>query len=360
MRAGAVAVAVLAMLASAQAASAQDAPAPDPPPTAPADPAPTPPAPTPPEPQPQPEPEPPPPPAPDPEPTPEEPTGPGAPPAEPPADPPAEGSPDEGDGEGVVELEEAAPAAPPAPTAPAEPPPPPEPPAEPPPTPATIALEPAATAPAVAEVDVPLLEPEAPQEEADAAADALPPVSFAVHPARNAVARLVQAADWGAESAPAPGPSPAPTAHAATMTRIEHRCVRPDADVPLSTGCKQARAVAAALGVPLAALPSVAVRAVIERGTARLVARRVVARGPPAQAVETSAAVDVGPVHDGGVGFARNSGYGGATASSSSSRLFALAFVRTPLRLPSGVAVPRPLTSVPEGQVAASPPTRPG
>ncbi len=364
MRAMAVAAAVLATLATAPAALAQDAPAPDPPPSAPADPAPpapVEPAPDP-EPAPPPEPEPPPPtePVPDPEPAPEEPSEPAKPPA-PPADPPAEDS--SGEGVGVVELEEAPPAPAPAPPAPA--------PAEEAPvapTPveaapaASIALAPIAAAPTVVDVDVPLLELETPQEDLAAAADAPPPVRFAGQPARHAVA-IVDPAGEAAESAPSPRPPLAQNAEAAPVTRIEHRCVRPDAHVPLSTGCKQARAVAAALGVPLAALPSVAVREVIERGTARLAAPRIVARGPPAQVAEKSSAADVRPLapfRDGGVGFARNNGYGGATASSSSSRLFALALVRTPLRLPSSVALPRPLTIVPEGQVAASPPTRPG
>lgn len=272
--------------------------------------------------------------------------------------PPAASAPS---GEGVVKLEEekaAAPTPAPAPAPVAAPAPVMTAPAEAAGASVTISvtLEPqlsaaASTAPAGA--PVPALDKDA--SGTDAAAEAFPSVSFARPDPRASVARLTAASQPALPTRREADPVP--------VAGIEQRCVLPRGRVPLSTGCKQARAAAAVLGLPLARLPSAEVQAAIERGTARLAARRLVTRAPPAEKAAKKPRVviaqPIAPFNQSRHGFT-NDGYSSSSGSASSSRFFALALA--PMRLPVPLCFPelRLPTHVPEGLVAAPPPARPG
>jgi hypothetical protein len=184
-------------------------------------------------------------------------------------------------------------------------------------------------------------------------------VSFRPRPAASSIALLPE--DEAAVKAPASGrPDVAPVKR---LVR-QQTCARPTARVPLSQRCKQARAAAAVLRVPLTSLPSPEVRAVLARVDARVTARKDEARPPPdSKAAKKHPVAEVRPTvpfGDSGQGFAKNGFNGSTGTSTSSSRLFALAAV--PLRVPRPFRFARlrlPST-VPHGVIAAPPTARPG
>ena len=359
----AVVVTVLTLLVPARAGLAQDTPPaettqtqPDAPPTPPPEPAPIEPAPPEPSPPSEPTPEPAPPPA---DAAGSEATEPAPVETTPPAPTPAQPDP------GSVELEDPSPAPspePPAPTPPAPSPalPAPVPPEAQPPA-ATITLEPPApqAEPDAGTITITVTELSEPAVEAAAPEttiiDDVSPVKFAARDPADAVARL--ALDVGA---PPDRPVPPRIDDAVQVAGVERRCVRLAARVPLSSGCEQARAVAAVLGVAIADLPGPGIRAAIERATSRLVVRRFSGRGPPAEkAAPRADKPPMSMLRDWGLGLS-HSGHKSSVGSSTTSRLFVL--IVPPLRPPAPFRFPERAVpiAVPRGAPAAPPRPRPG
>jgi hypothetical protein len=374
------ALTVMVLLVPAQAGLAQSAEPPTPPPANPEPPPPSPPAPDPPPPPPeQPPPAEPPPPADPPADPPPPPAEPAPPPQQPPADPPpadtepsepkppdappAPGDPKPAPGdEGSVELEPPAPTPPPAaaPSPPAASPPAPSSP------PGTVVLAPPAPVEAVIAVAAPTAAEADVAVAAAAEADAIASISFAGRDAVAVLSELTEPTEPAERAPTAPPVPPAPDADPEVLpaSGVEQRCLRPSALVPLSPDCKQARAAAAVLNLPLSAIPTQEeVQAAIVRGASQLVARELAARAPPEKDVEAKPrVVNARPVDffgNGGLGLSHG-GYRSAVGSSSSSRVLALP--APPLRAPTPFEFPeRQLpTSIPQGLVAATPPARPG
>ena len=126
--------------------------------------------------------------------------------------------------------------------------------------------------------------------------------------------------------------------------------------------CKQARAIAV-LRATLISSPSPEVRAAIDRVAARVTIRRVEARPPPeskaAEKHTVAKARPIAPFGHSGQGIV-NDGFNGATGSTSSSRLFALAAVPLRVPLPFRFARLRLPSTRPHGVIAAPPTARPG
>ena len=143
---------------------------------------------------------------------------------------------------------------------------------------------------------------------------------------------------------------------------VQRTCTRPTARVPLSQRCKQARAIAV-LRATLISSPSPEVRAAIDRVAARVTIQRVEARPPPeskaAKKHTVAKARPIVPFGHSGQGIVSD-GFNGATGTTSSSRLFALAAVPLRVPLPFRFARLRLPSTRPHGVIAAPPTARPG
>jgi hypothetical protein len=144
---------------------------------------------------------------------------------------------------------------------------------------------------------------------------------------------------------------------------VRETCARPTARVPLSQRwCKQARAIAV-LRATLTSSPSPEVRAAIDREAARVSVSEVEARPPPeSKAAKKHPVAEVRPFipfGQSGQGVA-NDGFKGATGSTSSSRMFALAAAPLRVPLPFRFARLRLPSTLPHGVIAAPPTARPG
>ena len=133
--------------------------------------------------------------------------------------------------------------------------------------------------------------------------------------------------------------------------------------MPLSQRCVEARAFAV-LSATFTSSPSPQVRAAFERVAARVMARKVEARPPPASkaAKKKHTVAEVRPTvpfGSSGQGVA-NDGFSGSPGSSSSSRLFALAAGPLRVPLPFRFARVRVPSTRPHGVIAAPPTARPG